>query len=190
MSAFLSGLFSASVSMSLVSLMFLLVNHVVAKRIPARFRYYICFIVMVGFLFPFKLGTTFMQIRVPIANAALPSQAGEVTGFVSDGTLSEDPAPASKTIQAPIPYSIVLFGIWAVGALTLMTHQVRAYRKFVAAVRRFGKKVDRCQLACHTARRPSRYWASGKTHCHKEMHVCFKPHVDRIFQANHTVAAK
>lgn len=156
-------LLSASLSMSAVILLLLLLHKLAADKIPASYRYYMWLIVLVGLILPFRLDIrpVFAPLHIPIAHATAELSRGTFTeeqhlvsmdfynetfaGLHLEGYTEIVGTPDStyaSANQKNIPSAYILPGIWMAVAMAMLAFHLLSYIRFAAAVRRWGKKPE------------------------------------------------
>ena len=155
MSTFIFALFSASLTMSIVILLLLLLNKVLANKVPAVFRYYMWLIILFGLLIPFRpsISVPFQPVQIPIpisleaAEISDQSMQNEALQLLPpESAIAPGTSSVSQTAQRP-PVSLlhISLGIWLVGMLTILAFHLRSYRKFTASVQRWGVDITDTQ---------------------------------------------
>jgi len=150
MNIFLTTLLITSLGMSAVILLLMIFNKLMAARIRASIRYYTWFIVLAGLLIPFRpnVSLPFEPISIPMQRASHTSASIDVLGEDLDKVAAVSESEQSATVLSPIsekpiiPYTLILFGFWVAGTLSVLAFHIRAYAKFSSSVRRWSVKVD------------------------------------------------
>jgi Antirepressor regulating drug resistance, predicted signal transduction N-terminal membrane component len=145
MNGFIFTLLSISLTMSVVILLLLLFNKILANKVSAISRYYMWLIVLFGLLIPFRprITTFFDPVPIPISfetAETIDSIEGESPQIASqEATTSTASAPTTLPIdKAKLPIATILLGIWITGVLIVLVFNLRIYTRFTVAVRRWG----------------------------------------------------
>ena len=156
MSTFFSALLSASLSMSAVIVLLLLLNKLSDNKIPATYRYYVWLIVLAGLLIPFRpnFSTSVIPLQIPIVEVmdAFSVVHERIYGEIRSNAAIKLNAIAGLPIVAPAAekssasYVLVLFGIWITGALAILVFHFFSYCRFVSAIRRWSVEAEDKQL--------------------------------------------
>ncbi len=136
MQDFLSTLLQCSVSMSLVTLAYVVMLPLLAKRYAAKWRYIVWLVITAGWIFPFRpridlsiLPEQMTDIPVtpvqPITNAIPPLV----------GTVNIANAPTT------IPLWQVLAAIWILGVVGVVLYHALRHNRFMKMVRRWSELV-------------------------------------------------
>jgi beta-lactamase regulating signal transducer with metallopeptidase domain len=152
MNVFMAALLLASLSMSAVIALLMLLNRLLAERVPAALRYYMWLVVLLGLLIPFRptipLSFQPLQIPAPFVAADTPSavfagvQHEAQNGLLLETEMPNAAQPASNaTEKSPMPIGSILFGAWIVGALAILSFHFLSYARFIAAIRRWGAEI-------------------------------------------------
>ena len=139
-------LFRASLTMSIVILLLLLLNKVLTNKAPAVFRYYMWVIILVGLIIPFRpsISVPFDPVQIPIPSEAVEMANTHTQDETLQPALSSSDAVSEVDVSVPgrpISYVHVFFGIWLAGALAVFAFHLLAYSKFSASVSRWGVAV-------------------------------------------------
>jgi len=144
-----SFLFSSLV-MSAVALVILLLNALLPKASPAKLRYFIWLIVLIGLIIPFRpsLGGGFIAVPLLTAGQARAA-AGDSVMVVASGSIHGMDAgvenvgaavdiPADTAAGWPVsPLEIGLLA-WGVTAVSIFTWHIWRYLRYIRTVRRWG----------------------------------------------------
>ena len=145
MNTLLFVMVTASLAMSMVILLLLLLNKVLARKVPAVFRYYMWLVVLLGLLIPFRpsIALPFAPVQIPIVLET--AQAQELPAALTPNEIFPAEhavaAPAPEAGKPPVPYVPILFGVWVGGILLVLAFHLRIYGKFAASARRWGVEV-------------------------------------------------
>ena len=145
MQSFLITLFICTVTMSVISLLFIAVTPLLGKRYSEKSRYYAWLIILVGFIIPFRpqWGNALINVEVPVS--ALSS------GTLSSGVMSSSTLSTNVLLQLD---SIMLseaewtVSSWQIGFCTWLTglivflvyHGIKHYR-FAKISRRWSVNI-------------------------------------------------
>lgn len=148
MNAWLIALFGTSLELSVVIALLLALNRALGGRVSAAFRHCMWLVVAIGLLIPFRpaLPLSFDPLPLPavLARAIRQDAPPEGTGaeISPAGTPHRDAAASPPPAASGIPVGLVLAGIWMTGAAAVLAFHLRAYVRFVSAVRRWGEDAE------------------------------------------------
>jgi beta-lactamase regulating signal transducer with metallopeptidase domain/DUF4097 and DUF4098 domain-containing protein YvlB len=152
MNTFIASLLSASLSMSAIAGLVLLLNKLTEKRIPSKIRYYMWLIVLAGLLLPYRpeMPVSLKPVQIPIA-LNMPEMANS-SRQIPERIEAEPAAPAEATFRQTtlgaakpafsFPFASTLLAIWIIGALTSLAFQLVKHAKFARAVKRWGVAIE------------------------------------------------
>jgi len=145
MNVFFPALLAASLSMSAVIVLLLLLNKLSENKIPATLRYYVWLIVLVGLLIPFRPNIPMpfapLQIATTFEAADTFGVTDEHTHSVKTNTNTDLPPAASIVEKSSVPYTFIMFGAWIIGALAFLAFHLWSYGRFVSAIHRWGVEI-------------------------------------------------
>ena len=151
MNIFFPTLLAASLSMSAVIVLLLLLNKLSENKIPATFRYYVWFIVLAGLLIPYR-----PDIPIPFAALQVPTtfEAADISGAVQEriyavksNTVAGLPSAVSTGEKSSVSHVlIIMFGIWVAGALAILAFHLWSYGKFVLAIRKWSVETSDARI--------------------------------------------
>lgn len=150
MKDFLMLFLKCSVSMSAVSVAYLLLTPLISKRYSAKWRYAVWIVISVCWLIPFR-----PQITVPVTSVenipevliaeekpVPPIQMDASESFTFAGYGEEDAEGISvNTTPGQLPVWHIAMVIWLVGALAFIAYYGGKHYKFTDIVRRWGEPV-------------------------------------------------
>lgn len=137
-------LIETSLMMSLVALLLLALTKLLGKKFPARWRYAIWGIVLLGFLIPFRpdFGASLVEIEPQAIEQARTVYTQVVPeGAVAEGTLDENNGVFRE--RAQISFTIrpmyLIFAVWILGAAFTLAWQLYRHRRFTRLICRWRK---------------------------------------------------
>jgi beta-lactamase regulating signal transducer with metallopeptidase domain len=147
MSIFLAGLLSASLSMSAVAALLLLMNRLTENRTRPTIRYYLWLIVLAGFIIPYRPESPvrLQPLQIPLALAT--AETAELQAGQADIQAHINLPPAQELLRAKKPWLSfsfihILFAVWISGALVSLAIQLIRHARFGRAVKRWGMAIE------------------------------------------------
>jgi len=154
MGQYITALLTTSLLMSAVILALILFNKLFSGKYPAKWRYYIWLIVIIGLLVPFRpnLG---LPTQIPV-DSIMQSNTNDTVIYnhseqvqneqnntdaqlgLADNQIAEDIQP-QKTMW---PITSILFVVWLAGALFSLVFHLWRHKRFTGAVRRWSEDVE------------------------------------------------
>ncbi|MCL2580273.1 MAG: hypothetical protein FWE32_09650 [Oscillospiraceae bacterium] len=152
MQGFIITLFTTSITMSALALLYMALTPLLAKRYSEKSRYYVWLIIVIGLIIPFRpgWGSSFISVDIP-GETAMPILQIE-NGYVENETPFTILLPAEN---APLPSALsniswwqTAAAVWLVGLLIFLAfHAIKHYR-FIKTVKRWSEHItDEGQLA-------------------------------------------
>lgn len=144
MTSFIMLLLACSVSMSIVSLIWMGVLPVLAKRYKAKWLYRICLLLIIGWMIPFRpvIDFSFISMQIP-ERLVVPVQIDQQLANNAAVVLQATGKTISETAEeaASIPLWWVISVIWMMGFfIYIVIHGLR-HRRLTKMVRRWGEPV-------------------------------------------------
>lgn len=139
-----------TLTMSVIAALLLALGPLLAKRYQPRALYLAWLMVAVGLLVPLRwqaskpvlvvkppriASAPLQPAESPAPRAALPEMV--VTGGAQDAALPQIPT----TSPVPLPWADLLFGVWAIGALSVLCVQLWRHGRFLRSVQRWGRPL-------------------------------------------------
>ena len=132
---FMLTLLFCSAIMSLISLMYMAANPLLAKRYSEKGRYYVWLIILLWLIIPFRPQWNNALIHVPLETTRLPP----VT--ITTTPLPPQAAPLAYSIPSIEPFQIA-FIVWLIGAIIFLTFHLIKHLSFVKRAVRWGKIIE------------------------------------------------
>lgn len=135
MRGFLILLLQCSISMSLVTLVYVVILPFLSKRYTAKWRYLIWLVIAAGWLFPFRprINLTFLSVRMPDIPVTTVQANFNATPITYTGNIVNAPAI--------IPSWRVLTAIWILGVASIILYHALTHSRFMKIVRRWSEPV-------------------------------------------------
>ena len=135
MQIFLATLLRCSVTMSVISILYMIAMPLLSKRYAAKWLYYVWLVVVIGWIFP---------LRPHFDISSLPAQVAGINVLNSEYMPVNDVVKiisGSSPVQAIWVWWIIA-GIWLIGTLTVIIHNLLQHRRFLKMVRRWGENIS------------------------------------------------
>ena len=157
MESYITMILTTSLVMSAIVLGLILFNRFYSGKYPAKWRYYIWLIVIVGLLVPFRpnIELPFNPVQVPVFVENTPlSEMADIsdadntadTNFNAGGKLL--PADTKLNIASVSPTRVnvlsqtaVIFWLWLIGALVSLIINLWQHKKFIEITKRWGTDI-------------------------------------------------
>jgi len=136
---FMLMLLTCSAVMSLIALVYMAVNPLLAGRYAAKGRYYVWLIILAGLVIPVRpqWGGALISVGVPMEATPVVSQAGDVLpGFFLHLPAEYVPLP-SAVAGISLSWWQVAFSAWLVGAVVFLSFHLSKHVGFVKRVKRW-----------------------------------------------------
>lgn len=141
MQDFLTTLLECSISMSIVSLVYMTVMPLLSKRYTAKWLYYVWLVIVVGWVFPFRpqFDRTALPVQMPVIQV-MPMESIEYMDTVKPLVVAANETGKALT-SSSIPIWWIIAGIWIIGALGTVVYHVGRHWRFVKLVSRWSEDV-------------------------------------------------
>jgi len=127
--------------MMVVILVLILFNKLLSDKYPAKWRYYIWLIVIVGLLIPFRPNIG-LPTQFP-AYSTMQSDTGNELSYSSDKSADTQTATAKVESSKNVwPSAGVLFVIWLTGVVCILAFRLWQHKRFTGAVKRWSVDVE------------------------------------------------
>jgi bla regulator protein blaR1 len=136
MQMFLTALLECSAVMSVISLAYMALMPLLSKRYSAKWLYYIWFVIIVGWVFPFRprFNTNLFTLQIPKVQVIDAK-------FIGTGELLK--VISTKTSLAPsITIWWVIVSIWAICAVGIIAYNAWQHYRFLKMVNRWSEDVE------------------------------------------------
>ena len=141
MTQYITALLMTSLLMTVVILVLILFNKLLSDKYPAKWRYYIWLIVIVGLLIPFRPNIG-LPTQFP-AYSTMQSDTGNELSYSSDESADTQTATAKVESSKNIwPSAGVLFVIWLTGVVCILAFRLWQHKRFTGAVKRWSVDVE------------------------------------------------
>lgn len=140
MQSFITLLLTCSVSMSVISFIWIGLLPVLSKRYEAKWLYRICLLLMIGWMIPFRpaIDLSFITVQIP-DYASVPVQ---VEKQIADITAMVLPAAREMAEEAvSTPFWWVIPAIWLAGASVYMVTLGLRHRRLTKLINRWSEPV-------------------------------------------------
>ncbi|MCL2518886.1 MAG: extracellular solute-binding protein, partial [Oscillospiraceae bacterium] len=161
---FMVMLLECSAVMSALTLAYMLLNRLLAKRYSEKWWYYAWLIIIIGLIIPFRpnfgMENAAIQLEVPerlampvyeYVEREIPSaensplyEVNYVPNVFTETTLIETPAAVlpKTNILANISWWDVAAIVWLIGMAVFITYQIIHHRRFIKMTKRWGENVS------------------------------------------------
>lgn len=132
---FFTTLLGCSITMSVISLVYMGVIPYLSKKYSAKWLYYIWLIVLIGWVCPFR-----PSLNICIAPLHMPDMKAVQSNYtLIDQKLNTIDNGVNGTFSLPI-WGIVVC-IWIVGAIGMLLYHVRRHYCFMKVIRRWSEEI-------------------------------------------------
>ncbi|MDQ0091999.1 beta-lactamase regulating signal transducer with metallopeptidase domain [Paenibacillus anaericanus] len=162
MEKFLATLVECSITMSVISLVFMAITPLLVRRYEAKWRYYTWLIVVVGLIIPFRpqMDTGFIQVQLlnSISSSVVTTQQPYTNYIQSDDTGAEMtintiavPVPdvpskfAPNADTTPIPniqWGQIVSYLWIIGMVVFLLIHIFRQKRFTSMVHRWSEEIE------------------------------------------------
>lgn len=139
MSNFLIGLIECSVTMSIISLIYLVVLPRLSKRYSARGLYTIGLIIMTGWLMTFSFPTS---LSIQTKPAIIQSFSTALIRLGDTNTINHN----TNNSMTEISFSKLFLSIWMLGVIISVLYHIYRHQKFRQLVKRWSKDITNPNL--------------------------------------------
>ncbi|WP_160686381.1 M56 family metallopeptidase [Clostridium sp. C2-6-12] len=136
------GIFSASLRMSIIIIIFLLVKNFFISRYTAKSRYYLWLLVIIGLLMPINLSDSHSILNVPIEHRVINTenisndiQDGNLNGKVTIEKVTDSSSKNEKNNK--ISALEVAAVIWIIGAIIYLLINIIKHLIFINSIKRW-----------------------------------------------------
>lgn len=139
---FVITLFQCSVSMSLVTLVYVGVLPLLSKRYAAKWRYMVWVLIAAGWVFPFRA-----RIELPFLSEQatdtpmLSTQLVPIRATMGDTVQIATVAGETAAGSSPVSLWTLAVGIWIAGVVFMTAYHALRHRRFMKIVDRWGEPV-------------------------------------------------
>lgn len=143
MQFFLTTLLQCSISMSLITLVYALIEPLLSKRYAAKWRYRVWLIIAVGWMFPFRPQIDLSPLPAQVSEAhvtpvqILPSIQDSLPPQIATGDFVNVPATPSSLG--------VLATIWILGTVCFILYHALQHSRFLKMIYRWSEPVTDCE---------------------------------------------
>lgn len=126
------ALLEASISMSVIALVYMAITPLLSKKFTAKGRYYTWLVVIIGLIIPFRFHPQASAIYVDTLIPALKTINGQATAqAINQVTIT----------SSTFPWSMLIGGLWISGVIVFMAYHVIRHRRFLKMVKRWSTEV-------------------------------------------------
>lgn len=143
MRSFLFTLFTCSITMSLISLLFIAVTPLLSKRYSAKWRYYVWLIIIIGMIIPFRPQFDMVLFRIPSAVTGYTPSANVAASNAAEVILEN---PTASTNIFRIEWHQIIGCLWSAGVFGFMVYHALRHRYFMIMVDRWSENVESLQI--------------------------------------------
>lgn len=142
MQGFLTTLFQCSISMTPITLAYMIMNPLLSKRYSAKWQYRIWLVIVIGWIFPYR-----PQFDLPLLPVQMPDNHIIQSQFISmQSTIGNTASPVTvggEIVSTPVALSLwwVFAAIWIVGFSVIVVYHILQYRRFTKVIKRWSESV-------------------------------------------------
>lgn len=148
LSNFLISLFTCSVTMSLMALLFMALTPLLSQKYCAKWRYYAWLVIVLGLIIPFRPSFDIVPLQVPSAvTQYVPStDTGVADAGINEANnvLLDKSTGSTNTFQ--LAWYHIIGCIWLAGVLGVIVYHVLRHRRFMNLVNRWSEDVELEQI--------------------------------------------
>jgi beta-lactamase regulating signal transducer with metallopeptidase domain len=136
MQVFLTTLLQCSVSMSLITLLYMAVLPLLSRRYAAKWRYIVWLVIAAGWICPFRprVDLSFLPMQMPdIPVTPVQPIINAIPSMTDTGDMVNTPGT--------IPLWLVLAAIWILGVASVVLYHALRHGRFMKMVRRWSEPV-------------------------------------------------
>ncbi|MGB8453198.1 MAG: M56 family metallopeptidase [Anaerocolumna sp.] len=141
MQNFIFALVTASLTMSMIAIIYMLITPMLSKRYTAKWRYYSWLIIIIGLIIPFRpqFESSFIQVEVPMTYSVRPQlmTPSEEVINAQTSSISNHFVRDQNKINS---YQIIT-AIWIIGVIIMLLYHVYKHIRFLMMIKRWHEEI-------------------------------------------------
>ena len=144
MQNFIFVLISASLTMSLIAVIYILITPILSKRYTAKWRYYAWLIIIIGLIIPFRPQFEASFIQIPMTHSM--QQQLIVSSEEAINTQTSDLLDQFVQGQNKIHKCQVITAFWISGVIIMSLYHFYKHIRFFMMIKRWCEEIDSVQV--------------------------------------------
>lgn len=146
MQNFLFALVTASITMSMLAILYISITPMLSKRYTAKWLYYSWLIIIIGLIIPFRpqFKSSFIQVEIPMTYSVQSQLSAPSRPIINaqPSDISNNFVPGKNEIYS---YNIIT-AIWIIGTVIMLLYHLYQHIRFLMMIKRWREEIADPQI--------------------------------------------